>query len=43
MPIPLIAGVVLGRTTKKETKKQAVSKHTKKNGTKVAAYTRKKK
>jgi hypothetical protein len=46
MPLPLIpflAGALLGRETKKQPKKQAVSKYTKKNGTKVAAYTRKKK
>ncbi|MGD0163717.1 MAG: hypothetical protein ABSB39_14720 [Candidatus Sulfotelmatobacter sp.] len=44
MPLPLIAGLVgaaLGRATKKETKKQAVSKYKKKSGTKVKAYTRK--
>jgi len=44
MPLPLLAGLVgaaLGRATKKERKKQAVSKHTRKNGTKVKAYTRK--
>jgi len=44
MPLPLIAalaGAALGRATKKETKKQAVSKHTRKSGTKVKAYTRK--
>jgi hypothetical protein len=44
MPLPLIAalaGAAIGRATKKERKKQAVSKHTKKNGTKVKAYTRK--
>ena len=29
------------RATKKETKKQAVSKQTRKNGTEVKAYTRK--
>jgi hypothetical protein len=34
---------VARRETKKEPKKQAVSKYKKKNGTKVAAYTRKKK
>jgi hypothetical protein len=46
MPLPLIpilAGALLGRATKKEPKKQAVSKYKKKNGTEVAAYTRKKK
>jgi hypothetical protein len=44
MPLPLIAGLVgaaLGRATKKEQKKQAVSKYKKKSGTKVKAYTRK--
>lgn len=44
MPLPLLAalaGAALGRATKKEPKKQAVSKYTKKSGTKVKAYTRK--
>lgn len=44
MPIPLIAalvGAAIGRSTKKQPKKQAVSKYKKKNGTKVKAYTRK--
>jgi hypothetical protein len=44
MPIPLIAALAaaaLGRSTKKTPKKRAVSKYTKKNGTKVKAYTRK--
>jgi hypothetical protein len=43
MPLPLIAGLVgaaLGRATKKEGKRQAVSKYKKKTGTKVKAYTR---
>jgi hypothetical protein len=43
MPLPLIAALAcaaLGRATKKETKKQAVSKYKKKSGTKVKAYTR---
>jgi hypothetical protein len=44
MPLPIIAalaGAAIARATKKEQKKQAVSKHTRKNGTKVKAYTRK--
>jgi hypothetical protein len=44
MPVPLLlalAGAAIGRATKKEPKKKAVSKYTKKNGTKVKAYTRK--
>jgi uncharacterized membrane protein len=44
MPIPLlplIGAFVLGKATTKAKKKQAVSKHTRKNGTKVKAYTRK--
>jgi hypothetical protein len=44
MPLPLIAalaGAAFGRATKKESKKQAVSKYKKKSGTKVKAYTRK--
>ena len=44
MPLPLIAalaGAAIGRATKKEQKKQAVSKYKKKGGTKVKAYTRK--
>jgi hypothetical protein len=43
MPIPLIAGLLgaaLGRGTKKTPKKKAVSKYTKKNGTRVKAYTK---
>jgi hypothetical protein len=43
MPIPLIAalvGAALDRATKKTPKKKAVSKYTKKNGTKVKAYTK---
>jgi hypothetical protein len=43
MPIPLIAalaGVALARATKKTPKKKAVSKYTKRNGTKVKAYTK---
>jgi hypothetical protein len=43
MPIPLlplIGAFALGNATKKTPKKQAVSKHTKKSGTKVKAYTR---
>jgi hypothetical protein len=44
MPLPilaLLAGAAVGRATKKEPKKKAVSKHTRQNGTKVKAYTRK--
>ena len=44
MPIPPLvapAGAAIGRATKKEPKKKAVSKYTMKNGTKVKAYTRK--
>ena len=43
MPIPLLllGAFALGNTTKKEKKKTAVSKHKRKNGTKVKAYTRK--
>jgi hypothetical protein len=44
MPFPLVAalvGAAIGRATKKERKKQAVSKYKKKSGTKVKAYTRK--
>lgn len=44
MPLPLLAalaGAVIGNSTKKQPKKQAVSKYKKKNGTKVKAYTRK--
>jgi hypothetical protein len=44
MPIPLLpvlAAAVFGRATKKDAKKQAVSKYTKKSGAKVRAYTRK--
>lgn len=43
MPIPLIAalaGAALGWATKKTPKKKAVSRYTKKNGTKVKAYTK---
>jgi hypothetical protein len=44
MPIPLLpilAAAVVGRATKKDTKKQAVSKYKRKSGAKVKAYTRK--
>jgi hypothetical protein len=44
MPIPLLpilAGAAIGRAIKKDSKKQAVSKYTKKSGAKVKAYTRK--
>jgi hypothetical protein len=44
MPLPIIAalaGAALGRATKKEPKKQAVSKYKTKSGKKVKAYTRK--
>lgn len=44
MPIPLlplIGAFALGNATKKTPKKQAVSKHEKKSGAKVKAYTRK--
>ncbi len=44
MPLPLIGGLIgaaIGRATKKEGKKQAVSKYKKKSGTRVKAYTRK--
>ena len=43
MPFPLVAalvGAVLGSAIKKTPKKKAVSKYTKKNGTKVKAYTK---
>jgi hypothetical protein len=43
MPIPLLpilAAAVVGRATKKDTKKQAVSKYKRKSGVKVKAYTR---
>jgi hypothetical protein len=43
MPIPIIAalvGAAIGSGTKKTPKKKAVSKYTKKNGTKVKAYTK---
>ena len=43
MPFPIIAaltGAAIGRATKKAPKKKAVSKYTKKNGTKVKAYTK---
>jgi hypothetical protein len=39
--ITALAGAAFGAATKKQPKKQAVSKYTKKNGTKVRAYTRK--
>jgi hypothetical protein len=44
MPPPFhsgFGGAAIGRTTKKEEKKQAVSKYKKKSGTKVKAYTTK--
>jgi hypothetical protein len=44
MPIPLIAlaiGALVGSAGKKKEKRQAVSKYTKTNGTKVKAYTKK--
>ena len=44
MPLPLLAalvGAAIGRNTKKQPKKQAVSKYKKKNGIQVKAYTRK--
>jgi hypothetical protein len=44
MPLPLLpflAAFALGGATKKSPKKSAVSKHTKKSGAKVKAYTRK--
>jgi hypothetical protein len=42
MPLlPLAAAFALGKATQKKAKKQAVSKHKRKNGTKVKAYTRK--
>ena len=44
MPLPLLAvlaGAAFGARTKKQPQKQAVSRYTKKNGTKVKAYTRK--
>ncbi len=44
MPLPLLglaAAFALGNATKKEKRKKAVSKYTKKNGTKVKAYTKK--
>jgi hypothetical protein len=44
MPLPLLplaAAFALGNATKKKEKRQAVSKHTKKSGAKVKAYTRK--
>jgi hypothetical protein len=46
MPLPILAalaGAAVGGALKKEPKKQAVSKYTRNNGTKVKAYTRKKK
>jgi len=39
--IPLLGAFALGNVTKKNPMRQAVSKHTKKSGTKVKAYTRK--
>jgi hypothetical protein len=39
--IPLVIGALLGNATKKKEKRQAVSKYTKTNGTKVKAYTKK--
>jgi len=44
MPLPLIPlaiGALIGSSTKKTKKLTAVSKHVKKNGTTVRAYTRK--
>jgi hypothetical protein len=44
MPLPLLpalAAFALGRSTKKNPKRQAVSKYRKSDGTKVKAYTRK--
>jgi hypothetical protein len=38
--IPLAVGAFLGNVTKKKEKRQAVSKYTKQNGTKVKAYTK---
>lgn len=43
MPLPLIQlaiGAILGSATKKKERRQAVSKYTKRNGTKVKAYTK---
>jgi hypothetical protein len=39
--LPLIAGAVFGRTTKKTPKKKAVSGYTTKKGKKVKAYLKK--
>jgi hypothetical protein len=39
--VPLIGAFALGNATKKTPRKHAVSKHTKKSGAKVKAYTRK--
>ena len=39
--IPLVIGALFGNAAKKKEKRQAVSKHTKKTGKKVKAYTRK--
>jgi hypothetical protein len=42
MPLPLLlAAFALGRSTKKQPKRRAVSKYRKSNGTEVKAYTRK--
>jgi hypothetical protein len=44
MPVPLIPlaiGALLGNVVKKPKKVKAVSKYTKKNGTRVKAYTKK--
>jgi len=41
--LPLLGAFALGKASKKTEKRQAVSKHTRKNGTKVKAYTRKSK
>jgi hypothetical protein len=38
--LPLLAAAAIGRAMKKTPKKRAVSKYTKKNGTKVKAYTK---
>ena len=39
--LPLVAAFALGNATKKKEKRRAVSKYTKKSGTKVKAYTKK--
>jgi len=39
--IPLVIGALIGNATKKTPQKKAVSGYTKKNGTKVRAYTKK--